>query len=443
MATAIVMPKVGQSVESCMLTEWCKKPGDPVQAGEVLFRFETDKSAFDEEAKENGTLLATFFQEGDDIPCLTNIGVIGQPGEQTDPFRPQMCRAIPETQAEEAAMPEPVQAEQTAIAGLPSEGEAGRQACSASPRARRLAEKLGVNYRDARPTGPDGRIVEADIRRLAAASGGTTRGAAPKLASGCAVQGTGIGGRFTSDDTMKRCVMEQGKEDIGYTDVKFNGIRRTTAKAMTSSLSTMAQLTHTTSFDASVILELRRQIKEMRDVWQTADITVNDMILFAVSRVLLQHPDLNSHLLDDTLRRFHHVHLGIAVDTPRGLLVPTLFDADQKSLGQIAQESKELVAACREGSIGPDQMKGASFTVSNLGAFGIEHFTPIINPPQTGILGVDCTVDRVRTVNGALSVYPAMGLSLTYDHRALDGAPASRFLMDLKKTLEHFDAILI
>lgn len=167
------------------------------------------------------------------------------------------------------------------------------------------------------------------------------------------------------------------------------------------------------------------------------------MILYAVSRVLMHHPDLNANFLGDKMRHFHHVNLGIAVDTPRGLLVPTLFHADTKSLTQISEEARALAEKCRQGSVKPEQMQGASFTVSNLGSFGIEHFTPIVNPPQTGILGVDCTVDRIRSVNGALSVYPAMGLSLTYDHRALDGAPASRFLQELRTTLENFYAILI
>ena len=171
-------------------------------------------------------------------------------------------------------------------------------------------------------------------------------------------------------------------------------------------------------------------------------ITYNDMILFAVSRVLKNHPALNAHFLGDHIRYFDHVHLGVAVDTPRGLIVPTIFNADCKSLGEIAKESKELAAAAQGGAISPDLLTGASFTVSNLGTLDIEMFTPIINPPQTGILGVNCMVDRVRTVDGQVTVYPAMGLSLTYDHRALDGAPASRFLKELKTAMEQFTELL-
>lgn len=230
---------------------------------------------------------------------------------------------------------------------------------------------------------------------------------------------------------------------LGYSDIKLTQVRKVTAKAMTESLSTMAQLTHSTSFDATMVMELRKKLKSADESLNVPKITLNDMIIYAVSRTLLRHQELNAHFLGDKIRQFDHVHLGIAVDTPRGLLVPTLFNADMKSLAEISLEAKALVQACREGTIQPDQMKGASFTVSNLGSFGIESFTPIVNPPQVGILGVDCVIDRVRATADGFSVYPSMGLSLTYDHRALDGAPASRFLMDLCKQLENIYTILI
>lgn len=432
MASAVVMPKVGQAVESCVLSEWCKKEGEAVRAGEVLFRFETDKSIFDEEAKESGVLLGVFFEEGDDIPCLTIIGAIGAVGENIDDLRPQT--ASDEVAAESAtdiAQKETLQSEKMSV---PISSATPGQQVFISPRAKQLAEKHGVSYDAAIPTGPDGRIVEEDILRLVAV-GATATKSARAIGAKADAPGTGIGGRVTVSDAV---VPVEAQSD--YTDSKLSTVRKVTAKAMTHSLSSMAQLTHTSSFDASTLLSMRRMFKDAGG--ENRNITINDMILFAVSRVLLHHPDLNANLMDDTIRHFRHVNLGIAVDTPRGLLVPTLFNADQMSLAEISNQSKLLIEACRQGSIMPDQMKGGSFTVSNLGAFGIEHFTPIVNPPQTGILGVNCTVDRVRKVDGEIVVYPAMGLSLTYDHRALDGAPASRFLQELCKTLENFCAIL-
>jgi len=175
---------------------------------------------------------------------------------------------------------------------------------------------------------------------------------------------------------------------------------------------------------------------------ETAGITVNDIILYAVSRVLPRHRDLNAHLVGDEMHYFRGVHLGVAVDTPRGLLVPTLFDADKMSLAEISAAVKKLIETAKGGAISPDLLRGATFTVTNLGSLGVEVFTPVINPPQTGILGVCAIVERVRTRDGALQAYPAMGLSLTYDHRALDGAPASRFLRDLTNNLERFTLLL-
>ena len=226
-----------------------------------------------------------------------------------------------------------------------------------------------------------------------------------------------------------------------YEDVKFSGIRRAISKSMKNSLSSMAQLTHNFSFDATAIMNYRKVLKAAGG--DLAGITLGDIILYAVSRTLLSCPDLNAHMLDDNnIRLFKHVNLGVAVDTPRGLMVPTVFHADEKSLLQISQEVKELAGACRTGAISPDKLSGGSFTVSNLGSFGVESFTPVINPPQTGIIGVCTTVQRPRMGANGIELYPAMTLSLTYDHRAVDGAPASRLMMELCKNLENFTTLL-
>jgi pyruvate dehydrogenase E2 component (dihydrolipoamide acetyltransferase) len=227
----------------------------------------------------------------------------------------------------------------------------------------------------------------------------------------------------------------------GYEDIKPSGIRRAIAKAMFESLQSTAQLTHHHSFDASAIRLFRNQLKELGG--DAAGITLGDMVLFAVSRTLPNHPDLNANLLEgNILRRFRQVNLGVAVDTPRGLMVPTVFDAGRKTLTEISGEVKQLAALCRDGGISPDLLHGGSFTVSNLGATDVEMFTPVINPPQTGILGVCGIVMRPRLTNGVIGLYPSMGLSLTYDHRALDGAPASRFMQELCRNLENFTAFL-
>lgn len=428
MATAVIMPRQGQSVESCIIGEWFKKVGDPVQEGDILFSYETDKSSFEEPAKQAGTLLAIFYGADDDVPCLTTVGVIGEPGESYAEFAPDQAAGTAEAPGMEAPAAKAPAAAAVAAPAVQAEGSALR---GVSPRARNAAERLHVDPAQAQPTGPNGRVIERDIKALAQASR----------------TGTGLGGRVTAADRAAAPAAQaapavQGA-DTEYQDVKLPNIRKVIAKSMFQSLSTMAQLTHTTSFDATCIMNFRKGLKAAPEQLQVPNITLNDIILFAASRVLPKHPDLNAHFLEDKMRYFRHVNLGIAVDTPRGLMVPTLMRAEEKSLKEIAAEAKALAAACQDGSINPDLLQGASFTVSNLGTLGIEHFTPVINPPQTGILGVDCIVERVRTVDGQITVYPAMGLSLTYDHRALDGAPASRFLQDMRAALENFQALLI
>ena len=220
---------------------------------------------------------------------------------------------------------------------------------------------------------------------------------------------------------------------------------------MHKSISDMAQLTLNTTYDASDVMALRKRLKKAgeqglgdKGFELAASIpTLGDIVLYAVSRTLLKFPACNAHYDDEKMTYFKHVNLGVAIDTPRGLMVPTLFKADQMSLAEISTKVKEYADACRSGSISPDLLAGGTFTVTNLGTFGVENFTPVINPPQTCILGVGNIVTRVRETNGAISTYPAMGLSLTLDHRAIDGAPAARMLKDLASYLENFSLMAL
>lgn len=413
MANAVIMPKAGITVESCIIGNWEKKVGDTVKVGDILFTYETDKASFECESTEEGTLLEIFFNDGDEVPCLVNVCAIGNPGDDCSALRPEGSdEAAPEAAAApvEAApvAAAPVAVESTAVAGEKS---------AVSPRAKKLAERAGVDASLATPTGPNGRVIERDVRELI---DNPVAAAAPVAAAPAAV----------------------AAPETEYEDVKFSGIRRAISKSMMTSLSTIAQLTHNTSFDASAILAYRKQLKASEG--DCAGITLGDIVLYAVSRTLKNYPDLNANMLDDsTIRHFKHVNLGVAVDTERGLMVPTIFHADEKSLLEISKEVKELAAQCREGNISPDKLSGASFTVSNLGNLGVESFTPVINPPQTGILGVCGTIDRVkRGKDGEIAIYPAMGLSLTYDHRAVDGTPAARFQKELCQNLENFTVLL-
>lgn len=419
MANAVVMPKAGITVESCIIGAWEKKVGDEIKVGDILFTYETDKASFECESTAEGTLLEIFYNEGDEVPCLVNVCAIGTAGEDCSALRPESGAPAAEEKAPETNAA-PAEAEKKAeVAPLTTTGEAGKVAIS--PRAKKLAERAGVDASLATPTGPNGRIIERDVR--AYMENPTVVSAQPET-------------------VVAAPVVKAEAPEAEYTDVKFSGIRRAISKSMHTSLSTMAQLTHTNSFDATNILAYRKMLKNLGGEY--AGITLGDIVLYAVSRTLLNHPDLNAHMLDDNnIRLFKHVNLGLAVDTPRGLMVPTIFHADEMSLLEISKAAKALAAECREGNISPDKLTGGTFTVSNLGSLGVESFTPVINPPQTGILGVCCATDRVRkAADGSIDVYPAMTLSLTYDHRAVDGAPASRFQQELARNLESFTALL-
>ncbi|HAX40435.1 MAG TPA: 2-oxo acid dehydrogenase subunit E2 [Clostridiales bacterium] len=421
MATPVIMPRQGQSVESCIITEWMKKVGDTVSVGDVLFSYETDKSTFEEEAKIDGTLLAVFYNSDDDVPVLMNVAVIGNPGESFAEFAPD--GAVTAAPAAVEAKVAPVAETAPAVQATAARAE------GVSPRAKNAAEKLGVNPAEAAPTGPHGRVIERDVLALAKEN----------RFGGDAVSHSAI----TTPVAAKTAEAPAVLNATEYDEVKLPNLRRVIAKTMHDSLAEMAQLTHSTTFDATKMLTFRESLKTAPESMELPKITINDIILFAVSRVLTKHEGLNAHMLGDKMRFFKHVNLGIAVDTPRGLLVPTLYAAETKSLGQIAAETKTLAKSAIDGSINPDLLQGGTFTISNLGLFGIESFTPVINPPQVALLGVCAITERIRTADGQITAYPAMGLSLTYDHRAVDGAPASRFLKDLVTALEHFDLLLI
>lgn len=450
MATPVIMPRQGQSVESCIIAKWHKNKGQEVQVGDLLFSYETDKASFDEEAKVNGTLLDVFFQEGDDVPCLLNVCVIGSAGENTSGFNPN-AQSAEEAKSEVVENQAKIDAKEEVTAQVIAVqvNEEGR--IKVSPRAKNLAEKTGIDYRYANPTGPNGRIVEKDIIALKESGVVLTPSAREeylKRDAGSLVQGTGLGGRITTEDLKEKLVPSSEVQTTLeaqplFEEVKLSNIRKVIAKAMHHSLSSTAQLTLNSSFDATEVMEFRKRLKEGKDRLGLENITLNDIILYAVSRTLQNHKDLNAHFLEDKMLRFKNVNLGVAVDTERGLMVPTIFNANLKSLNEISKEVKKLVKECLSGTISPDLLKGGSFTITNLGTLDIESFTPVLNPPQTGILGVNTIIQRAKEVDGEIVFYPAMGLSLTFDHRAVDGAPAARFLQELKRNLENFSALLV
>lgn len=408
MATQVIMPKQGQSVETCIITGWYRKKGETVKTGDLLFSYETDKAAFDFESPADGILLEIIHPAGSEVPVLDIVALIGQEGEETSSPKAHTGSAIP---AEENQTPSKEFREISATAA-PVTGQIDTEALPKlriSPRAKRLAERKGIDYASLTGSGPNGRIICSDVMGAIA---GTSLATEPSLKTGAE-----------------------------YTDQPVTNIRKLIARAMHDSLLNSAQLTHHMSADVRKILEARRKIKEgMSTGKNTQDITINDMICWCVIRALKKHPEINSHFLDDRIRRFNTVNLGIAVDTQRGLMVPATKSAGDMDIRSLSAALKKAADDCRRGNINPEliQSTAATFTVSNLGSYGVEMFTPVINLPQVAILGVCTIINRPADLgNNTFGFVPYIGLSLTYDHRAVDGGPATLFLGEIKKEIEN------
>ena len=442
----VFMPKNGQSVESCIVSEFKVKVGDTVKAGDVLFSYETDKASFDEEATVDGTVLAIFWNDGDEIPVLQNVMVIGKPGASFAEFDPKASAA---PAAAPAATATPAAAPAATPAATPAAAPAAAVVAGApvSPRARKLAEEKGVNTAAIAGTGPHGRIIERDVIAAAAAQGPLTGLAKAKMAEGGLVAGpgTGLAGTVKGSDlkVWKANHTEIAGEGEEFEVKKMSNMRKIIAKSMYNSLQNSAQLTHMLGADARKVQAIRKKAKKALEEGKIdVNITINDLVCYAVIKALLKFPNVNSHCLGDAMRLFRNVNLGIAVDTERGLMVPAVKNANDLNIIGLSKNLKKVAEDCKKGSISPDLLssEAASFTVSNLGGFGVEYFTPIINVPQSAILGVGTIVARPKDLgNGVYAFVPYMGLSLTYDHRAIDGGEATKFLKQVAVEIENLE----
>jgi pyruvate dehydrogenase E2 component (dihydrolipoamide acetyltransferase) len=344
-----------------------------------------------------------------------------------------------------------------------------------SPRARKLAERKNLDYRAlaGRGSGPGGRIIEKDVEAALSGTEPLTPAASAMKAEGglaAPARGTGIGGRVgVADQYAAQTAALAGPaagQDAGRAgglsaggsadvlrnaglqfpgnieDSEVKGVRKIVGERMHASLQSTAQLTMHTSADARYMLKYRQKLKESDEDLGLQGITINDLVLYAAIKTLARFPALNAHFLGEKIRVFEHIHAAFAVDTPRGLMVPVVRFADLLSLKRLAEETKRLSAACLAGNINPDELKGGSITVTNLGVLGIEMFTPVLNAPQVAILGV-CAVQPKPVMKGEeVAFVPHVGLSLTIDHQAVDGAPAARFLKELAQSIANFDLAL-
>lgn len=446
MATIVVMPQLGNSVESCIIVEWMIAEGDTVAVDQTLASIETDKSTMEVPSTAEGTVLKLLWEEGDEVPVKDPLIIVGEPGEDISGLVPGGDAAPAEAAAapaEQAAAPE---------AGAPA-FTTERATGAVSPRARALAASNGVDASAiAEGSGPHGRVIERDV--AAAIAAGPVLTSAARAAGVSAAEGTGIGGRVSVADAGRTpeaapaaaVAAPAAAADFpgASTSAPLKGVRKVVAKRMMESLSSTAQLTLNTTANAAGILAMRKKVKNADEALGLNKITLNDLVCFAVSRTLLKYPAFNAHLEDGVLTEFEQVHLGFACDTPRGLIVPVIRSAQALGLKAFSDEAKRLASGAIDGSLSPDFLSGGTFTVSNVGSFGIETFTPVINLPQTAILGVGAITPRpVVAADGTIGVEQRLTLSLTIDHQVIDGADGARFLRDLVPAIENIDMTVL
>ena len=446
MATIVVMPQLGNSVESCIIVEWMIAEGDTVSVDQTLASIETDKSTMEVPSTAEGTVLKLLWEEGDEVPVKDPLIIVGEPGEDISGLVPggDAAPAEADAPAEQAAA-----APEAAAPAFATERATG----AVSPRARALAVSNGVDASAiAEGSGPHGRVIERDV--AAAIAAGPVLTSAARAAGVSAAEGTGIGGRVSVADAGRTAeaapaaavAAPAAAADFpgASTSAPLKGVRKVVAKRMMESLTTTAQLTLNTTANAAGILAMRKKVKNADPALGLGKITLNDLVCFAVSRTLPKYPVFNAHLEDGVLTQFEQVHLGFACDTPRGLLVPVIRSAQALGLKAFSDEAKRLAGGAIDGSLSPDFLSGGTFTVSNIGSFGIETFTPVINLPQTAILGVGAITPRPTVAgDGSIGVEQRLNLSLTIDHQVIDGADGARFLRDLVAAIENIDVTVL
>jgi pyruvate dehydrogenase E2 component (dihydrolipoamide acetyltransferase) len=487
------MPTLGLTMEQGTIARWLKQEGDTVERDEPLFTVETDKATMDVPAPAAGVLARVLAPNGATVPVQETIAIIAAPGEAVPDQAGNSDRASPAAvPAEPPSVERPAAAAQApgedAVSPLPDSGrgltpvadhavlEASRRVGKlehpVSPRARRVAAELGVDPAEVQGTGPGGRVVEADVRRHAAGRRQAPQARASPLAQRlalelgvdlAAVKGSGPGGRIRREDVEAAQVTAAAQPPVqpsaaavpavppgvappaavaqpsaaaaGGRLATLNRLRRITAERMAQSARTVARVTLFVEIDFAEALRLRAQLLPEFERRYGARLTYDTLVARACALALVEHPALNAHWTDEGPRLFEQVDVGVAIALPDGLVVPVVRDVARRPLWDVARSVNDVVARAQEGRLGP-QDYGGTFTITNLGLYGVEGFTPIVNPPEVAILGVGAVQTKPVVADGAVAVGQRLTLSLAFDHRAVDGAPAAAFLARVREALE-------
>jgi pyruvate dehydrogenase E2 component (dihydrolipoamide acetyltransferase) len=447
MITKVIMPKLGQTMEEGTIVEWIKKEGEPVKRGDLLFTVESDKAVLEVEATARGFLRKIVVAQGQTVPVLTVVALMTRKADEDI-----SSYGAPAPVAGAEPVVEVPAAEPAATGPALAKGEPARPAgrIFASPRARKTAREKGVDLVLVTGTGPNDRIVEQDVLDyLASRPKATPMALKTAEAVGvdiAAVSGTGVSGRIMKADVEAAVppVAPPPVEAPALERIPLTGTRRVIAERMAASHAATARVTLVTEADATAFVEARTQLKAaVTEDWGFSP-GYNDLLGLVVARALREFPYLNARLSAEetedgthTIERLPYVNLGMAVDTERGLLVPVIHDADQKGLRAIATEFRELAERARAGRAQPDDLRGGTFTITNLGMYDVDAFTPIINLPEAAILGVGRIQPKPVVRGEDIVVRQMWTLSLVFDHRLVDGAPAARFLQRIKQLIEN------
>ncbi|MBW1836079.1 MAG: 2-oxo acid dehydrogenase subunit E2 [Deltaproteobacteria bacterium] len=434
MSVNVKMPKLGMTMKEGKLSKWFKGENDSVQEGEELFEVETEKITNKIDSPATGILFQIVIPEGTVVPVGTVLGIIAEPGEQPERIEGIQVGEVEEITPTPSGAPEPAEEEKTRET----------QYISATPAAKRLAKELDIDLSQVQGTGPEGRIKEADVTRYheQGPPGPKATPLAVEIARQegldlSAIAGTGEGGKITKEDVIQALAMTRRAETAKpFHLIPFTGMRKAIADNMHASLHNTAQLTLFTETDVTESIRFLDLVRQEHKKDETIRVSMNDIIILATSRALKRFPIMNSTQIGDEILLHDSVRMGIAVALPEGLIVPVLNEADKKGLLQIARESRELARKAREGTLSVDEVTDGTFTITNLSGFGVDGFTPILKPPETGILGVGRVVAKPVVSKGEIVIRSMMVLSLTIDHRVVDGALAAEFLQTVARYLE-------
>ncbi len=430
----ITMPRLSDTMAEGVIATWRKQVGDPVAAGDVLVEIETDKAIMELEAYDDGVLERILVGDGGSAPIGTPIGVIGDgSGPAATPApAPSTAPTVEPTAAPVAAAPAagaPTSVPAPAVPAAPAASDLPRDGRPlASPLARRLARERGVDLHTVTGTGPHGRIIRADIDAVSVSEGGAAAG------SGAPAPVPGPAAAQVPAPAPTAAPAAEADPDVEV--VALSRMQRVAAARLTASKQEAPHIYLTVAVDVTDLVAFRATLNDTLTAAGGSKVSVNDLVVKAVATALRAHPDVNVSFAGESLRRHLRVHVGIAVAVDAGLLVPVVRDADRKSISEIAAETRDKSLRGREGTLRADEMSGGTFTVSNLGMFGIEQFTAVINPPEAAILAVGAATEEIRPRDGEPVVRSIMRVTLSCDHRVVDGATGARFLQTLTALLE-------